>query len=380
VPACTCQASAPSRILCHPAARVLPIASRSGQSVSCHSERVRSRWNQRDVRPTRDDRVNRIHSSLFNLVGRSLVLHCAAIEFALGRAATGQRLAASRRPLRWPLSGPAIHVRRATPPAESRLVSSLHHAIPPRNNRLWATHGVRVRGGATPSSAGSRAPTPYRCQPLRRRRSPSRIRLTAAAQSSGSTTTADGESAQVEAEVRVFGRSEKGHRGDSVQSRQCPFSHTLRCPQPSAVSPTNPAQLHARSGSAFGSAHEGGATPPAVENVDPTPVDVCPLRDVAPPSQQFVVGERTCATAGVRVSPRRVSPCCASVTALAPTRDRTGVLGRVKVPRAPRAAASTPAATLTPPPRARRKATIGASGTMTVSTIECRLSSSPIAT
>ena len=38
----------------------------------------------------------------------------------------------------------------------------------------------------------------------------------------------------------------------------------------------------------------------------------------------------------------------ATVTALAPTRHGTGVLGRVKVPRAPRAAASTPAATLTP--------------------------------
>ena len=49
------------------------------------------------------------------------------------------------------------------------------------------------------------------------------------------------------------------------------------------------------------------------------------------------------------------------MTALAPTRHCTGVLGRVKVPRAPRAAARTPAATLTPPPRARRKATIGAS-------------------
>ena len=51
----------------------------------------------------------------------------------------------------------------------------------------------------------------------------------------------------------------------------------------------------------------------------------------------------------------------ATVTALAPTRHGTGVLGRVKVPRAARAAASTSAATLTPPLRARRRATIGAS-------------------
>ena len=38
-----------------------------------------------------------------------------------------------------------------------------------------ATQTVSVRGGATPSSPGSRAPTPCRCRPLRRRRSPSLV-------------------------------------------------------------------------------------------------------------------------------------------------------------------------------------------------------------
>ena len=34
------------------------------------------------------------------------------------------------------------------------------------SHRRWAPHGVSVRGGATPPSAGSRAPTPGRCRPL----------------------------------------------------------------------------------------------------------------------------------------------------------------------------------------------------------------------
>jgi hypothetical protein len=48
-------------------------------------------------------------------------------------------------------------------------------------------------------------------------------------------------------------------------------------------------RCRALSGSAFGSRYEGGATPPAVENVDPGLVDVRPLRGVAPPSQQSAV-------------------------------------------------------------------------------------------
>ena len=113
--------------------------------------------------------------------------------------------------------------------------------------------------GATPPAAGCRAPTPCRCWPLPRRRSPSLVRAPCIRR-----TTAD--------------RSTAGHRGDSVQFRRCPSPRTPRCPQPFEMPPTRPALLRARSGSAFGSTHEGGATPPAVENVDPSLVDVCPLR------------------------------------------------------------------------------------------------------
>jgi hypothetical protein len=98
-------------------------------------------------------------------------------------------------------------------------------------------------------------------------------------------------------------------RGDSVRFRRCPFSHTPRCPRFFTVSSTKSGCCRALSGSAFGSTHEGGATPPAVENVDPTSVDVGPCRDVAPPSQQFAVGEWTCATHGAARSPRNVSLC-----------------------------------------------------------------------
>ena len=69
--------------------------------------------------------------------------------------------------------------------------------------------------------------------------------------------------------------SRQGHRGDHVQYRRCPFPDTLRCPRRIAVSQTKPVLLRERCGSAFGSTHEGGATPPATEDVARTPVDVC---------------------------------------------------------------------------------------------------------
>jgi len=134
--------------------------------------------------------------------------------------------------------------------------------------------------------------------------------------------------------------SRAGHRGDSVQFRRCPSPLTPRCPQRFAVSPTRPALLRARSGSAFGSTHEGGATPPAVGNVDPRLVDVCPLRGRRSPlaairSRRLEL--RDCMEPAER---EERQPMLRTVTALAPTRDRTGVLGRVKVSRASRAAAT----------------------------------------
>ena len=103
--------------------------------------------------------------SLRKFVGCFTIRARAAIKFALGRSATGQRLASSHRPLRWPLSRPALNVRKGTGPAEIRLVRLSVVAIPPRNNRLWATHAVSVRRGSDAPSAGSRAPTPCRCRP-----------------------------------------------------------------------------------------------------------------------------------------------------------------------------------------------------------------------
>ena len=159
----------------------------------------------------------------------------------------------------------ACHPRTlGTAPAEICLVSPLRHRDPtsqqpalgdpqcrcargsdaPCGRKSWPQHPVGVGpcgGVAPPRWSGSSRP------PCIRR-----------------TTTTD--------------HSRAGHRGDSVQFRRCPSPHTPRCPRPFAVSPTRSALLRVRSGSAFGSTHEGGATPPAVENVDPSPVDVCPLR------------------------------------------------------------------------------------------------------
>jgi hypothetical protein len=72
-------------------------------------------------------------------------------------------------------------------------------------------------------------------------------------------------------------------RGDNAQFRRSPSPRTPRCPQPIAVSPTTPVLLRAPSGSAFGSTHEGGATPPPSEDVARRLVDVCPCGTSLPP-------------------------------------------------------------------------------------------------
>ena len=183
-------------------------------------------------------------------------LHCAAIWFALGRSTAGQRLASSRRPLRWPPSRPAIDVRSGTAPAEIRLVS------PVRSSR------------SNLATTGSGRPTVSVCEGERRPlRSEAGPQLPVGV---GPTGVAPPRLSVLCWKSRL--ESEKGHGGDNVQSRRCPSPRTPRCPQPFAVSPTRPALLRVRSGSAFGSAHKGGATPPAVENVDASLVDVCPLR------------------------------------------------------------------------------------------------------
>jgi hypothetical protein len=110
--------------------------------------------------------------------------------------------------------------RLATAPAE---ICMFRRFVTPISG---ATHGVSVRGGATPPAAGSRAPTPCRCRPLRRRRSPSLVRLI---------TTAPWPPHNDDRPSRA------GHRGDSDQFRRFPFLHTPRCPRFLAVSSTKSA-------------------------------------------------------------------------------------------------------------------------------------------
>ena len=93
-------------------------------------------------------------------------------------------------------------------------------------------------------------------------------------------------------------------------------------------------RCRALSGSAFGSTHEGGATPPACENVDARPVDVVPCGDVAPPRINSHLENGPSATAWSRPKLEERQPMLLTVVALAPTRDCAGVLGRVKVSRA----------------------------------------------
>jgi hypothetical protein len=148
----------------------------------------------------------------------------------VGRSANGPTTRFLMPTLRWPLSQPAIHPRRSRHLPKSGPFRRFVVAIPPRNNRLGATHSVDVRGGATP--------------PCGRKR-----------------------------------RSKPGRR-------------------------------------------------------------LSPARTSLPARSRFAVGQWTCATAWSRPEPEERQPKLRTVTALAPTRDRTGVLGRVKAARAARAAAT----------------------------------------
>ena len=210
-------------------------------------------------------------------------VHRSAIEFALGRSAMGQRLASSRRPLRWPLSRPAIHVRSGGGTCRNwscfaALTSRPHVAVPgsgrptvsvcegerrPLRLEVVPQHDVGVGpcgGVAPPRWSGS-------SRPRRMRR----------------TTTTDHSRGDTEGTTSSFGgvpyRSPHAVPG-SLQSRQ-------RNQPAAALSLGRPS----------GRLTRGERRPLRLKNVDRSLVDVCPRGDVAPLSQQCTVGECTCATA-----------------------------------------------------------------------------------
>jgi hypothetical protein len=255
--------------------------------------------------------VNRINSSLRDLAGRSLFLHWAAIEVALGRSATGQRLASSGRPLRRPLSRRAILVRMGAALAKSVRDDA-------RSSRSHLTTSVlgdpQCRCARESDALFSRKSCPNS--------------LSVSALAAASLPLAGRRCAEVAA------RRKRGHGGDNVELQRCPFPDTLRCPRPFTIQPTKLALLRARSGSAFGSRYRGGATPPPLGNVDPSAVDVCPLRGRRSPL--VLIASDSEAVRRLKLHHR--NSVDQMVTSLAPTVDRTGVLSGVQVSRASRAA------------------------------------------
>jgi hypothetical protein len=87
--------------------------------------------------------------------------------------------------------------------------------------------------------------------------------------------------------------SRAGHRGDSVQFRRCPFSHTPRCPRFFAVSLTKSTAAALSLGRPSGRLTRGERRPLQSETSTRAWSTFVPCGDVAPPSQQFVVGDRT---------------------------------------------------------------------------------------
>jgi hypothetical protein len=292
---------------------------------------------ERDVRPTRVGRDQSDPLFATSWDTSPFAPRC-GIEFALGRSATGQRLASSRRPLRWPFTRPPTNARR-------------HGTC--RNPSCFAALSSRSYGAAT----GSGRPTVSVCEGERRPLRPEvvpqlPVGVGPLRRRSPSTVTALPE---VAAQVR-----EGTGRGQRPVSAMSLSTHPALSPAIcSFANKTGPAPRSLWVGLRVDS--RGGSDAMRSKASTEAWSTRVPCGDVAPPSQQSAVGAWTLVTAWSRRSSRNVSSQCATVTALAPTRDPTGVLGRVKVPRASRAAATIGAATLTRPPRAQGMATIGAS-------------------
>jgi hypothetical protein len=133
------------------------------------------------------------------------------------------------------------------------------------------------------------------------------------------------------------GDHQQGQRGDNVRFRRSPFWFTPRCPRIVSVSGKNRRSPHL---SWVDPRVEigGGSDAPAVEHVDRSLVDVCPLRGRRSPlaaSRSWRTNLRDC------VEPPELEerqPLLRNCDCARSDRDRTGVLGRVKVPRASRAA------------------------------------------
>jgi hypothetical protein len=163
-----------------------------------------------------------------------------------------------------------------------------------------------VRGGATPPQTESRDPTYCLRWPLRWRRSPSPSQR-------------------------------KKYEADNVQFRRCPPPLTPRCPHRFAVSPKRRALPRVRAGSAFGSNHEGGATPPRTKT-GPKRRSFGPLGGVAPPSPVSGSSEPTVAQIVITRREQLAVIGGQRVIRLAPKREHMVVLDHVKVSRATRAA------------------------------------------
>jgi hypothetical protein len=126
---------------------------------------------ERDVRPTRVGRDQSDPLFATSWDTSPFAPRC-GIEFVLGRSATGQRLASSRRPLRWPFTRPPTNARRGTALAEIRPVSPLCRRDPTAQQPARGDPQCRCARGSDPLFGRKSCPNslsvsaPYGVAPL----------------------------------------------------------------------------------------------------------------------------------------------------------------------------------------------------------------------
>jgi hypothetical protein len=193
--------------------------------------------------------------------------HKRPIRVRAWRSAMGQRLASSRRPLRWPLSRPAINVRMGTAPAKSFLFRRSLVAIRSRDNRLWGDPRCRCARGSDAPCGRKSGPNTLSVS------APAAASLPLAGQGHDDPVSASHDDRPFES------RTARGQRPVSAKSL---LTHPALSPLIGQFRQQHrPAPRSLWVGLRVDS--RGGSDAPAVENVDRSLVDVCPMWDVAPP-------------------------------------------------------------------------------------------------
>jgi hypothetical protein len=228
--------------------------------------------------------------------------HKRPIRVRAWRSAMGQRLASSRRPLRWPLSRPAINVRMGTAPAKSVLFRRSLVAIRFRDNRLWGDPRCRCARGSD--------------APCGRKSGPNTLSVSAPAAASLPLAGQGHDDPRIRLPRRQTIR-EQDSEGTASSFSEVPPHAPRAVPTHWPVLPTTPACSAFALGRPSGRLTRGERRPCGRKRRPKPGRRLSNVGRRSPSLQAAVENEpaRLHRVAGVR---RTSAPCCATVTALAP--------------------------------------------------------------